>query len=68
MFGSKPPKPTHVTWTSRGEELVKRRGREHGRDDRGMQGQGYRSARDSTSLNPKQRDPIDPAMPKIPPA
>jgi hypothetical protein len=29
---------------------------------------GYRSARDSTSLNPEAQGPIDPRMPEMPPA
>jgi acetyl-CoA carboxylase alpha subunit len=66
LFGDGAPEPTHVFGTARGEELVKRRGREHGRSDRNPR--GYRDARDSTGLNAKQRRPIDPAMPEIPPA
>ncbi len=27
-----------------------------------------RTARDATSINPKKREPIDPAMPNMPPA
>jgi hypothetical protein len=66
LLGNGTPQPTHVFGTSRGEELVKRRGRENGRSDDNPQ--GYRSARDSTGLNARQRQPIDPAMPSIPPA
>ena len=66
MFGSNPPVPNHVAGTSRGEERVKKSGREHGRSDRNRQ--GYREARDSTSINPEAHGPIDPRMPSIPPA
>jgi hypothetical protein len=65
MFGD-PPKPVHVFGTSRGEALVKRRGREAGRQENGAH--AYRTARDATSLNPEAREPIDPRMPHIPPA
>lgn len=60
-----PPKPTHVKGTQKGEEMVIRHGREPGRtgDSRG----GHRTARDSTSVNPDARRPIDPRMPSIPP-
>jgi hypothetical protein len=66
IFSDKPPEPTHVFGAARGEQLVKRRGRERGRSDHDAQ--GYRNARDSTGLNAKARRPIDPAMPNIPPA
>lgn len=63
---SDPPKPTHVAGTHKGEELVKRRGREPGRAEAGKA--GYRSARDSTSINPESHGPVDPRMPEMPPA
>jgi hypothetical protein len=49
----------------KGEELALKK-KEPGRsaDSRG----GYRSARDSTGINPAQRAPIVPGMPNIPPA
>ena len=53
---------THVTGTTRGEELVIHKGPEPGRET------GKRTARDSTSVNPKAHDPIDPRMPYMPPA
>lgn len=56
--------PTHVPGTNKGEELVVTHGREPGRDE---SKKSYRSARDSTSLNPEARNPIDPRMPNIPP-
>ena len=41
-----------------------RHGREPGRED----DEAGRTARDSTSINPEARDPIDPRMPHMPPA
>jgi hypothetical protein len=61
-----PPHPTHVPGTNKGEELVSQKGREPGRDEPGTK--SYRTARDSTGLNAASHDPIDPAMPHIPPA
>jgi hypothetical protein len=66
MSRGNPPKPTHVPGTHKGEELAARRGREPGRAERGKR--GYRSARDSTSINAEQEGPIDPRMPEMPPA
>jgi hypothetical protein len=60
----KPPEPTHISGIHKGEEMVYHHGREEGRGCRGQ----YRSARDSTSINPEGRQPIHPAMPNIPPA
>jgi len=57
--------PSHTPGTSRGEELAKRKGREAGRDDPMT---AWRTARDSTSINAGDRDPIDPRMPYLPPA
>jgi hypothetical protein len=66
MFQKKqPPKPVHITGTNKGEELVMQHGREPGRSD---DEKYYRTARDSTGLNPSQHEPIDPRMPQIPPA
>jgi hypothetical protein len=56
--------PTHVAGTAKGEEWVIKHGREPGRDDE----RAHRTARDSTSLNAADRDPIDPRMPFLPPA
>lgn len=61
-----PPQPNHVAGTHKGEELVYHRGREPGRDVAGKN--GYRSARDSTSINAAAQEPIDPRMPQMPPA
>jgi hypothetical protein len=64
--------PAHMPGTSKGEEIKKRDGEEAGRTDTGSSGAdrpaGTRTARDSTSINPDDEEPIDPAMPKMPPA
>ncbi|HEX4124919.1 MAG TPA: hypothetical protein VHY37_09365 [Tepidisphaeraceae bacterium] len=65
MFRAEPPKGTHVPGTNKGEEMAMK-GREPGRDERGRK--GYRSARDSTSINAGGVEPIDPRMPEMPPA
>lgn len=52
---------SHTEGTSRGEEVILHKGPEPGRET------GTRTARDSTSINPKARDPIDPRMPHMPP-
>lgn len=59
-----PPEPVHVPGIHKGEEHVLEKGHEHGRGCAGH----YRSARDSTSINPDKHAPIHPAMPSIPPA
>jgi hypothetical protein len=66
MFGmqKQPTASGHVTGTSKGEEMVTRKGLEPGR----AKGTPHRTARDSTSINPKGEEPIDPRMPEIPPA
>jgi hypothetical protein len=61
-----PPKPTHVKGTNKGEEMVIHHGREPGRGVRGKK--GFRSARDSTSIDAAKREPVDPRMPQMPPA
>ena len=61
---SKSELPAHTPGTPRGEELVRKYGREPGRDG----SPGARTARDSTSINPSARAPIDPRMPDLPPA
>ncbi len=65
MIQKKPPQPEHVPGTHKGEELVQKKGREPGRIDNNRQ--GYRTARDSTSVNPESAEPIDPRMPEMPP-
>jgi hypothetical protein len=59
----RPDLPSHTPGTPKGEERVRREGREPGREDTGV----GRTARDSTSINPESRDPIDPRMPHLPP-
>ncbi len=56
--------PSHTPGAPRGEELVRRYGREEGRKD----SRTGRTARDATSINPQDREPIDPRMPHLPPA
>jgi hypothetical protein len=60
----RPDISSHTPGTPRGEERVQKEGREPGRQDTRF----GRTARDSTSINPKARDPIDPRMPHLPPA
>ncbi|HEX3718482.1 MAG TPA: hypothetical protein VH595_10990 [Verrucomicrobiae bacterium] len=59
-----PPEPVHIAGNNRGEQLALDKGKEPGRG----QGRDYRSARDSTGINAKAEEPIDPSMPHIPPA
>jgi hypothetical protein len=54
---------SHTPGTPKGEERVKREGREPGREDTKV----GRSARDATSISPEAREPIDPRMPHLPP-
>ena len=58
MTNRKEELPSHVPGVKRGEEG----GAEAGRED------GTRTARHATGVNPDDRDPIDPAMPYLPPA
>jgi hypothetical protein len=59
----RPDISSHTPGTPRGEDRVRNEGREPGRD----QLQGGRTARDSTSINPRARSPILPQMPQMPP-
>ena len=59
----RPDISAHTPRTPKGEELVQRKGREPGREDPRV----GRTARDSTSINPECRGPIDPRMPQMPP-
>ncbi len=59
----RPDLPSHTAGTPKGEERVLKHGREPGRDN----AKGIRTARDSTSINPESREPIDPRMPHMPP-
>ncbi len=60
----RPDVSAHTPGTPKGEERVRKEGREPGRQDRRFQ----RTARDSTGINAAASDPIDPAMPHMPPA
>ncbi|HEV7904071.1 MAG TPA: hypothetical protein VGO96_09535 [Pyrinomonadaceae bacterium] len=64
--------PAHDTGTGKGEEKSSYEGKEAGRDDAGTthadRPAGTSTARDSTSINPENMDPIDPNSPKLPPA
>ena len=64
LFFKKPIEPIHVQGMHKGEELALKSGREPGRGG----SKQYRSARDSTGINPESHRPIHPAMPNIPPA
>ena len=57
--------PSHVSGIHKGEETAIKHGKEAGRNDGAP---AYRSARDSTGINAKQREPIVKGMPHIPPA
>ena len=61
-YESKSELPAHTPGTPKGEELVRRKGREAGRHARAP----HRTARDSTSV--ASTEPIDPRMPHMPPA
>ncbi|MBV8207175.1 MAG: hypothetical protein JO041_10305 [Acidobacteria bacterium] len=61
MYSDKAKKPSHTQGTRRGEEELKRSGKEPGREKQ------YSTARSATSINPKSRDPIDKRMPHLPP-
>jgi hypothetical protein len=55
---------SHTPGTPKGEECVRRHGKEPGRSNQ----QPSRTARDATSINARDREPIDPRMPEMPPA
>lgn len=59
----KPPEPVHVAGMHKGEEQAL-----NGSHEAGRGGRQYRGARDSTGINAEHHQPIDPAMPSIPPA
>lgn len=63
-FDSRSELPAHTPGTPRGEEMVRKLGREAGREH----DVPARTARDSTSVNAAARGPIDPRMPHLPPA
>lgn len=63
---------SHDWGTNKGEETASKHGKEAGREDEGTDESGRptgtRTARDSTSVNQDAEEPIDPAMPHMPPA
>ncbi len=59
-----PDAPSHTPGTAKGEERIMHHGIEPGRHKKPP----HRTARDSTSIQPGKREPIDPRMPHIPPA
>jgi hypothetical protein len=61
QHNSKSKMPSHTPGTTRGEEMIMKKGPEPGRET------GKRTARDATGINAKARDPIDPRMPHMPP-
>jgi hypothetical protein len=69
---STPDAPTHTPGTAKGEEQIENQGKEPGRIDTGTNDEGrptaITTARNSSSVNAKEREPIDPAMPNMPPA
>ena len=64
--------PAHDAGTGKGEEKSSWEGKEPGRHDlddtHADRPAGGSTARDSTSINPDDRNPIDPDSPNLPPA
>jgi len=64
--------PAHTVGVSKGEEHVIWKGREEGRireeHTGAMRPAGRSTARDVTSINPEDREPIDPESPFLIPA
>lgn len=64
--------PAHDWGTGKGEEKSSLEGKEAGRHDHDTthadRPAGGSTARDATSINAEDRDPIDPNSPKMPPA
>jgi hypothetical protein len=64
--------PAHDIGTGKGEEMSSAQGKEPGRIDTGADDAGRptatTTARNSSSVNVEEREPIDPAMPNMPPA
>ncbi len=67
-----PDAPTRTPGMAKGEEQIENQGKEPGRIDTGTNDEGrptaITTARNSSSVNAKEREPIDPAMPNMPPA
>lgn len=63
---------SHSTGVSKGEEKSQEEGKESGRQDKEETGAnrpaGTSTASNSTSINPEDREPIDPKSPNLPPA
>ncbi|MEJ7700456.1 MAG: hypothetical protein WKF71_12530 [Pyrinomonadaceae bacterium] len=65
---------SHDWGTGKGEEMASKHGKEAGRYDKEedrtnrVVRRAVRTARDSTSVNQDAEEPIDPAMPHMPPA
>lgn len=63
---------SHDLGIGKGEEKSSTEGKESGRHDTGETGAdrptGTSTARDSTTINAENEEPIDPAMPNMPPA
>jgi len=64
---------SHDWGTGKGEEMSSHQGKEAGRFDKEEDPEtgrpsGGSTARDSTSVNAEAEEPIDPAMPNMPPA
>lgn len=64
---------SHEPGAGKGEEMVSNQGKEPGRFDKEEDSEtgrpsGGSTARDSTSVNDEAEEPIDPAMPNMPPA
>jgi hypothetical protein len=62
-FDERAKLPAHTPGAPRGGELVRKFGREPGREDPRV----GRTARDATSINASARELIDPRMPDRPP-
>lgn len=62
----RPDISSHTAGTPKGEELLRRKGPEPGRNQKNAK--PHRTARDATSIDAEARDPIDPKMPFLPPA
>jgi hypothetical protein len=62
--------PAHDWGTGKGEEKASTEGKESGRHDAGVthadRPAGTSTARDSTSINPDDENPIDPNSPNMP--
>ncbi len=62
-----PDVSAHTPGTAKGEEKKMHEGQEPGRDSDNSDTSGV-TARNSTSINAEDEEPIDPKMPHMPPA